>query len=52
MKWLPINQEYGLKKVSLDEVVKLYQFGKITAYGLESFGTEIFKNILKFIKAH
>ena len=30
MKWLPINQEYGLKKVSLDEVVKLYQDSKIT----------------------
>ena len=26
----------------------LYQFGKITAYGLESFDTQIFENILKF----
>ena len=30
MKWLPIDQEYGLKKVSLDEVVKLYQDSKTT----------------------
>jgi len=28
MKWLSINQEYGLKKVSLDEVVSLYEKAK------------------------